>query len=207
MDWADIIGSIIALLAVIGLPLALRARKKGGPQNIEQFFNHLQEIGVKASRLEKGAQEEKVGIGRASGQRSEGIIKITGRNVDYINVVSLSSQYGVRYFLDYLVTSPNWSDKKSRKKTRMVKKRSSGMWGKVVDIEWKGDDYLARGLNLDYQLKDRLLQSDLGKLKGSIWIFPEPKYEHARVRTPYLLPSSDLFEAIDTIARHIKSGW
>ncbi|GAI30124.1 unnamed protein product, partial [marine sediment metagenome] len=94
---------------------------------------------------------------------------------------------------------------KKRKKTRMVRKKSPAIWGRVVDIEWKGDDYLSQQLNLDYQLKDILLQIDFKKLKSNITIFPEPKYEYARVRTSYLLPSLDLFEAIDIIAKYIKS--
>jgi len=208
MDWSNIIGIIAALLVAILLPLALRARKKGGPQNVEQLLQHLQEIGVRVSLLERGVEEEKVGARRASGQRSEGVIQIAGRNVDYINVVSVASQYGVRYFLDYLVRSPSWTGEKKRKKTRMVVKKSSAIRGKAVDIQWKGDDYLAQGLNYDYRLKDKLLQAELDKLKGSIWIFPEmKKYEYARVRTSYLLPSSDLFEAMDIIAGYIKSGW
>ena len=81
------------------------------------------------------------------------------------------------------------------------------MWGRIADIEWKGDDYLARELNYDYRLKDKLLQAELNNFRGSIWIFPEPKYEYARVRTAYLLPSPDLLDAIDIIAGHIKSGW
>jgi len=184
MDWGSIIGSIAALLTAVLLSLALRARKKGSLRKMEQLLQHLQEIGVKASLLERGVEEEKVGVSRAWGQRSEGVIQIAGRNVNYINVISIASQYGVRYFLDYLVRSPSWTGKKNRKKTRMVRKKSSGMWGRVVDIEWKGDDYLSQGLNFDYQLKDKLLQAELGKLSGSIWIFPETKkYEYARVRT------------------------
>ena len=35
----------------------------------------------------------------------------------------------------------------------------------------------------------------------------EPKYEYARVRTSYFLPSLDLFDAIDIIAKHVKSEW
>lgn len=208
MEWASILpGIIAALTAAIGLPIALRKRKKSGPQNVEQFFHHLQEMGVKASLLERGAEEAKVGLSRASGQRSEGVIKIEGRNIDYINVISVTSQYGVRYFLDNLVKISNWTSRKNRKKTRMIKRRSSSMWGKVAHIEWKGDDYLARELNHDYQLTDTLLQSELGRSRGSISIAPEPKHEYARVRTDYLLPSPDLFEAIDTVARYIKSGW
>ena len=151
-------------------------------------------------------EEEKVGIGRSWGRRSEGVIKIEGRNIDYINVSSVASQYGVNYFLDYLVRSPGWSGKKKQKKTRMVRKKNPAIWGRVVDIEWKGDFYLSQQLNLDYQLKDILLQTDFKKLKSNIMIVPEPKYEYVRVRTTYLLPPSDLFGAIDIIAKYIKSG-
>ena len=207
MDWVNILtGIIAALVLTIGLPLALRKRKKGGPQNVEQLLHHLQEIGVKASLVEKGVDEEKVGLSRSFMRSSVGVIEIAGRNIDYVNVIGVASQYGVNYFLDYLVRSPNWSGKKRQKKTRMVRKKSPAIWGRVVDIEWKGDDYLSQQLNLNYQLKDMLLQTDFKKLKSDIKIFPEPKYAYARVRTAYLLPPLDLFEAIDIIARHIKSG-
>ena len=88
----------------------------------------------------------------------------------------------------------------------MVRKKSPAIWGRTVDIEWEGDVYLFQQLNLDYRLKDILLQTDFKKLKGDIMIFPEPKYEYTRVRTTYPLSSSDLFEAIDIIAKYIKSG-
>lgn len=208
MDWANILAGVIAALVVaIGLPLALRKRKKAGPENVEKLFQHLQKLGVRASPLEKGAQQEKVGISRASGQRSEGVIKIEGKDIDYINVSSASSQYGVNYFLNYLVTTSSWTGKKDRKKTSMVRKRSSGIWGRVVDIEWRGDAHLSRELNFDYRLKDILLQTEPKEVGGGIQIFPEPKHEYARVRTAYLLPSSGLLEAIDIIAKYVKSGW
>ncbi len=207
MDWASMLGSIIAAVVVaIGLPLALRKRKKGGPQNVDQLFHHLQEIGVKASLAEKGVDEAKVGVSRSFMRSSVGVIEIAGRNIDYMNVIGVASQYGVNYFLDYLVRSPGWSGKRRQKKTRIVRKKSPAIWGRVVDIEWKGDGYLSQQLNLDYRLKDILLQTDFKKLKGNIEIFPEPKYEYARIRTAYLLPSPDLFEAIDIIAKYIKSG-
>ena len=207
MDWASNLGGIIAALAaIVGLSLAFRKRKRSSSKNVEQLFHHLQEMGVKASLLEKGGEEGKVGVRRSWGQRAEGVIKIEGRNIDYINVISVASQYGVNYFLDFLVSSPSWQGKKKSKKTRMIKRRTSAIKGKVVNIEWKGDDYLSRELNYDYRLQDKLLQAELDKLKSSIWIFPEPKYEYTRVRTNYLLPSPDLLESVDIIAGHIKSG-
>jgi len=207
VDWANILTGLIAVLVLtIGLPLALRRRKKGGPQNVEQLLYHLQEIGVKASMAEGDGGKGKVGVSRSFMQRPEGVIKIEGKHIDYINVSSVTSQYGVNYFLDYLMRNPNWSGKKRRKKTRMVRKKSPAIWGRVIEIEWKGDDYLSQQLNLDYRLEDILLQTDFKKLKSNIEIFPEPKYEYARVRTAYLPPSPDLFEAIDIIAKYIKSG-
>ena len=207
MEWTEILTSVItALVVIIGIPLALRKRKKGGPQNAEQLLRHLQEIGVKASLTEKGVAEEKIGMSRSFIRSSVGLIEIADRNINYINVIGVASQYGVNYFLDYLVRSPGQSGRKGQKKTRMVRKKSPAIWGRVVNIEWKGDVYLSQQLNLDYQLKDRLLQTKPKKLKGNIEITPEPKYEYTRVRTAYLLPSSDLFGAIDTIARHIKSA-
>jgi hypothetical protein len=207
MDWGGIAGSIGAILVAVLLPLALRKRKKEAPHKLEEFLGHLSQLGVKAFLLEKGVAEEKVGLGRASAQRSEGVIRLEEKNVAFINVVSLTSQYGVNYFLNYLVKSPGGLGKAKRRRTRMVKKRSSVFRGRVVDIEWRGDEYLSRGLNMDYRLKDYLLQAGPEELKGSIWIFPEPKHEYARIRTSLVLPSTYFFEAIDIIAGHIKSGW
>jgi len=206
MEWSNILTGIITFLVLaIGLPLALRKRKKGGTQKVEQLLRHLQEIGIKASLAEGDGEEGKVRVSRVLGQRSVGIIEIAGRNIDYINVIGVASQYGVNYFLDYLVRSPGWSGKRRQKKTRMVRKKSPAIWGRTVDIEWKGDVYLSRQLNLDYRLKDILLQTGLKELKSNIEIFPEPKYEYARIRTSYLLPSPDLFEVIDIIAKYIRS--
>lgn len=206
MDWSDILPILIAISVVIGLPLALRSRKKGGQKKVEEFCQHLLGIGVKASTLEKDASQEKVGQKRSWGQKSVGAIKLADRNIDSINVIGVASQYGVRYFLDFLVRGSSLTGRENKKKTRMTRKRSSAFSGKVISIEWKGDDYLARKLSLDYRLTDQLLQADINVLRGGIWIYPEPKYGYTRIRTTYFLPTPDLFESMDTIAKHIKSG-
>jgi len=205
MDWESIVSLIIALLVVIALPLAFRRRKKAGPQKGEELCQHLKEAGVKASLVEKGNEREKIGLSRASGQRSEGIIALQDKNIDSINIISAASQYGTNYFLDYLVKSPNITASRILKKTRLTVKKSSFLWGKVVAMEWKGDKSLAQSLNFDYRLKDKLLQRDVPGLKGSIGIFPEPKHGHTRIRTSYSLPSPEILEALDIIAKHIKS--
>ena len=206
MEWSSIISVIVAAVAAIGLPLALKKRKKDSPQLVEQLLHHLHEIGVKVSLVEDGT-EAQAGVRRSRAERAEGVIKLQGSQVDYIRVTSVTSQYGVKYFLDYLVVSPEYASRSQRRKTKLVRKKASGFRGKVVDIEWKGDDYLSQALNLDYRLKDKLLTDELDELRSGIWIIPEPKHEHVRVRTYYLLPSPGSLQAVEIIARHIKSGW
>jgi hypothetical protein len=204
--WVSIIGAIFAVLIAIILPLIARRRKKEEATNkIEELYRHLRALGVGVSPVEKGDEREKIGLARASGQKSEGLIDLEDRNIDSINVVSISTQYGTRYFIDYLVKSPNIMGERILNKTRLTRKKSPPLWGKVVAIDWKGDDSLAQSLNLDYSLEDKLLKADVNAFKGNIWIFPEPKHGYARIRTDYVLPSAEIFEALSSIARHIQS--
>ena len=205
MDWDNIIPIIIALLAVIGLPIALLSRKKGGPEKIDELYQHFRGMGLKISRLEEESEGEKLGRKRSWGERSEGLFEIQDRNIDFISIVSVSSQYGVNYYLEHLVKSTGQILTGGRKKTKMVKKKSPRLWGKVMDIEWRGDPHLSQRLNFDYQLKYRLLQADTNALKKSITIIPETKYGHTRIRTEYQLPSPEMFEVLDSIARHVKT--
>ena len=202
MDWSSILSVIVVALVVVGLPLALRKRKKVGHLKREELCQHLKEIGIEASLVEKGDDKEKIGLSRASGQKSEGIIRIEGKNIDSINVIGVTSQYGTNYFIDYLVKTPNIIGKRTFKKTRLIRKKNSPFGGKVVAIGWKGDESLAQSLNFDYRLSDRLQQNDF---KGSIELIPEPKHGYSRIRTSYLDLSPELVKAMDIIAKHIKS--
>lgn len=205
-NWASIVGAIFAVLIAIILPVIARRRKKGEATNkIEELCQRLRALGVEVSPVEKGDSREKIGLARASGQKSEGLIDLEDRNIDSINVVSISSQYGTRYFVDYLVKGSNIMGERVLKKTRLTRKKSPPLWGKVVAINWKGDDALAQSLKLDYGLEDKLLKADANAFEGNIWIFPEPKYGYARIRTDYVIPSAAIFEALSSIARHIKS--
>ena len=207
MDWDNIFSIVMAILVAMGLPLALRSWKKGGQNKVEELQQHFQGIGVRAATPEDDASQEETGQKRPRGEKSLGVIKLTDKNIDSINVIGVASQYGTNYFLDYLVESPTLAWKEKRKKTKMVRKRSAALWGKVVDIEWQGDDSLARKLNFDYRLRDKLLQIDRKALKGGISIFPEPENGHVRIRTGYSLPTPDVFTAVGIVARHVNSGW
>ena len=205
MDWSIIVNIVMGILVLIALPLVLRKRKKAGPLKREEFCRHLQGMGIEATLRERDSYEEKIGVSRSLGQRSEGIIELKDRNIGLVNVTSTASQYGVHYFLNYLVKASNIVEGRKLKKTRLITKRSPPLWGKVVAIDWKGDDSLTRSLNLDYSVADRLLRADENVFKGNIWIFPEPMHGYVRIQTEYSLPSAEIFEAISSIGRHVKS--
>lgn len=207
MDWADYIPGVVTILAlIIGIPLALQKRKKDTPRMMEQLLHHLLDIGIRASLVEDEEEKRRVGMKRSFSRRSEGIIRIEEQRINYININSVTSQYGVNYFLEFMVKNPGWSMGGMRKKTKMVRKKRPLFWGKIVDIEWRGDVNLSQQLNLDYRLRDILLQTDPKEFKGGFEVLPEPKREYARIRVSYLLPSSDFFNAIDIIAGYIKTG-
>jgi len=206
MKWDSIIPAILAFLTAFLLPFFLSKRKREGHKKLKEFRHHLLGIGVKFVELDKDSEHVEFRKKLSWGQKSEGIIALEDRNIDFICVISVASQYGVNYFIEYLVKCTFSVREGSVKKTKMVRKKSSFFRGKVVDIAWKGDQYLAQKLNLDYELKHRLLQADLNKFKGSIWIIPEPKHGYTRIKTNFDLPSPDMFYVIDSVAKHIKSG-
>jgi len=206
MNLENIIPIIIAFVTAFLLPFFLSKRKKEGHKKFEEFRRHLLGIGVRFLELDKESEQAKIGKKISRAQKSEGVVALEERNIDFIIVASVASQYGVNYFIEYLVKSTFHLREESLKKTKIVKKKGSLFGSKVVDIVWKGDQYLAQKLNLDYELKHRLLQAGLNKFKGSILIIPERKHGYTRIKTNFNLPSPDMFYAIDSVAKYLKSG-
>ena len=206
MEWGKIIPSIVAFLTAFLLPFFLSRRKKRGPEKLMKFRQHLLGIGIKFVELDRDSEQAKLGAKFSKGQKSEGAFAIESRNIDLIIVTSVASQYGVNYFVEYLVKSNLNLTRGSVNKTKMVKKKRSLFGEDVVDIAWKGDKNLAQRLNLYYEIKHKLLQAYIEKFKGSILIIPEPKHGYTRIKTNYNFPSPMIFDAIDAIARCIKSA-
>ena len=205
MEWDALIPIIIFLVA-FALPMVINRLRKGSQSKLDELHLHLRGIGVKASVSDSESTEEKADKKRSWGEKVEGFIDVEGRNIDHINVISVSSQYGPTYYIEYIVNSRSQTGLESDKQTKMVRKKSPPLRGKVVDIEWRGESSLAQMLNYDYQLKYRLLYTSATGFKGGITIRPEPKYWYTSIRTDYQLPSAELFEAIDGIAGHIRKG-
>ena len=209
MEWDSLLPVIIGLLAFVGLPFALRNLKKGGPDKVEELHQHLQKIGIRVSSVEIDASQGK-GAGkrkRSRGEKPIGIIKLKDKNIESVKVIGAATQYGVNYSLDFMVKSSSLTGRKDTKNTKMVRKKGAAIGGRAIEIEWKGDNSLSQKLNFDYRLKDKLAQADLKPIKNKISIHPEPQHGYTRIRTNYFLPEPDVFEIIDAIAKHTKSGW
>ncbi|MCD6599948.1 MAG: hypothetical protein J7L19_05225 [Dehalococcoidia bacterium] len=205
MEWNSIFSIVTGVTVIFGVFLAVHSRKKSGARRREQLCQHLQKIGVSAYAMQIGDIREGIGQKHSLGKKSMGILGLNDRNVDSINIIGISSQYGTNYFVDYLVKSANIIERRMLGKVKLIRKKNRPFWGKVTSVEWTGDKSLSQDLNFDYDLEGKLLTSEMKDPGRNIQIIPEPEYEYARIKTDYFLPSSEAFEAIDIIAKHIKS--
>lgn len=205
-EWIQKLSSYIPFLLFLVLPIVLNKLKKTTAPDIDELYQHFQGIGIKASIAEISDDKCKTGLeGRFSAQKSAGLIELRNRNVDSLNMVVASNQYGKDYYIDYLVKNSNIVENRVPRKTKLVRRKNSLLWGRTIDFEWKGDSILAETLNSDYRIKEKLLQGEFESIKGNIWIYPEPKYGYFRIRSSYFLPPRQIFEAIETVAKHLKS--
>jgi hypothetical protein len=205
MNLVKIIPTLLAFLTIFLLPIFLSKRKKEIPKKIQEFKQYLLTMGANFDELDKKSDLKELDIKLSLGQKAEGLFSLKHKNIDFILVTSVASQYGVNYFVEYLVKTNFDLRKEPARKTRMAKKKSSLFGSEVVDIVWKGDYYLSQRLNLDYEIKHKLIQAISQKFKGGISIEPEPKHGYTRIKTNYHLPSHDVFGAIDSIAMYVKS--
>ena len=190
---------------VVGFIISFLSLKKSGRKKIEELRDHLDTIGVKA-----WADDLVYGSGLGSEKRTRGLkylgtIVLGGKEIDSILITGQASQYGINYYLDFMVPSPSQSGRKD--KVKMARKRIKEQYSgkKIQDIVWKGDRVLAQKLNTDARLKERLLRADLKPVKNTIEIVAEQESDHNRIRTAYFLPSTEILEILNIIAKHMKA--
>lgn len=159
---------------------------------------------------EIGFQAKPVNVVRS--EPSKGIIKLQGRNIDFI-IKDTSFTY---YFLDFIV-----SNIKGKLQSLNLKTKKKG--GGVIGIEWKGKDkQLVDTLNRDSDLMQLLLNMkneekyrnwaigshDVSKKETIKVADQELKVEHfVRIYNATLqyLPTNEFFKAMDKIAYYMRS--
>lgn len=164
----------------------------------DKWCNHLLALGIPAEIL-RGHPLQKVG---ASGAKSLGLVQVAGRNIGYVSVIRASEGFResthAEYYLKYLV--PLGETPSSLCRAGLVTKKRGLLQREVVDIEWGGGT-LADTLNGDQSLKQSLLMEF--RLNGplEIVIAPEPIYRCIVIETGLHLPSGNLFDCLDRIAK------
>lgn len=206
MDSGIIVTIILAITGLAGFILALIGLRKGGKKKVEALRDHLNTIGVKAWIDITGPNDIHKDARRFRGKYIGSII-LNGKEIGSIIVTGIATQYGTNYSLDFIVPHNNYIPGDKGNKVKLARRRLNDLTGrgKIQDVMWKGDTILTGKLNMDTGLKEKLLQTDLKAVKYSIEIMPEAERDYYRIRTPYFLPATDMFEIINTIAKHIKS--
>jgi hypothetical protein len=202
VEWAEIInigiGVLVPVIIAIGLPLALRKHKKQGPKQVERFYEQLRENGVNCSLVEEGNKSSKIRVSKWSGTKILKSYEVVGKQYDHINLTFISTQYGVTYYIEFLVNSPNLGIIKPKKaQLKRTKRRNQS-----EEIVYKGEKSFTINLELDYQLETLLNRSEF---VGVIEIIPETKHGYTRIRTPFVELTPEFLDVINTLARHIKS--
>jgi len=206
MEWSKVLPAIIAILTAFILPIIFSKRKKEGSKKKKDYSLNLDELGIKFDKI--GKDDEKISFVKklSLGQKAEGIFALKGKKIDYIFIISVTSQYGTNYFLEFIIKNTFNLRDEPIKNTRMKLKKDSLISKKYVDILWIGDLYLAQKLNMDYDLKYKLLHRVVNEQKINLRIVPDKKRGYTRIRTNFVPFSDDFIASIDSIAGHIKIG-
>ena len=206
MEWGKLIPAIIAIVTAFVLPIIFSKKNKEGAKKKKDYSINLDEFGIKFEKIEK--DDERISFVKklSWGQKAEGIFAVKGKNIDYIFLISIASQYGTNYSLEFIVKNKFNLRDEPIKNTRMKLKKDSLISKKYVDILWIGDMYLAQKLNMDYDLKYKLLHRVVNEQKINLRIVPDKKRGYTRIRTNFVPFSDDFIASIDSIAGHIKTG-
>jgi hypothetical protein len=177
---------------------------------------HLRSLGVDAQIAERGRPEEKIGLGLGWGGplgKSLGVIDISGGLIHWVNVemVSSGSGYtmgGTSCGILYGVPDPKICLGLRWVEVRMVVKKSLPLFGRVIDIEWRGNRHswsLAAHLNNDFSLKNPLMERERKvKIRAypdhGCWIIMEPVPQYRLITPPI-----EVWQCYQRIAQHLLS--
>lgn len=198
---------VIALSSGVGIFIAARRRKKEGPRKFQELLDHLTNLGISAQAFNQDLYQSTGQRRQPWGDKSLGSITLSRQAIESIETIGVAQQYGVNYFLDYVVPITSMGAFIKMKKTKMTKRKEATVAGKTMRVEWKGDQELASRLNLDESQNHRIVENGLVEQKDGIVISPDLKKQRATIRTNYHLPAKDQFDVMDAIAKHIKAVW
>ena len=207
MSTGSIISIVLMIAAVVGLVISRRRIKKESPQKIGELYGTLLGMGLKVKKVTDDVLMELDGGKIKRNRNVQDILRIDGKQIDYVILAGVAQQYGVTYYLDFLVKRNRILPGQKASNTVLKIKKSSTFSSDVDGFYWQGDPVLQQKLNDDHRLNDMLLQADRKFIKGGITIFPEPNKSYARIRMAYETLETDMLKVVDMIAGYVKRSY
>ena len=106
----------------------------------DELADALNSVGVKAEMAERGRAEEEVE--NSWYQRSLGIIDIPEGSIRWVNILkkNRSKHSGPRWWVVLGIPDDRPVSTRQQTKIKTVRKKTFPLFGKVVDVIWKGND-------------------------------------------------------------------
>ena len=166
------------------------------------FYTGLQSLGISAQILPRGRPEESIRQG------SKGLVDIPEGPIRWINLRRIT--HPTDYFIDYGVPDLRLGPNSPKLLIKSVRIKNFPLLGEIVDLRWKGKDAglgIIGLLNSDTSLKRPIMVSrDVyiqGYGKHRCWIISMPSDWSTR----WDVPSRDLWNCYQGIARHLLAEW
>ena len=203
----------------------------------DDIYSRVQQAGISATMIEdKNKYLEKIGVKVKEIDCTWWVLDISNQDFNYVVRFYEYNRGGSVNFLDYIVAGSLHSSEKSQTDTLNVSQKgllgkmaSNNWWkslittglkkrtrisikkekGRVIDIGWKGDDLdFILKLNSDSILKQKIIErSQASKDSTKITIHYMSRQNYGVIRTENFKPTTEDFEIMNMIARHIKSAW
>jgi hypothetical protein len=199
-DWVWITAGVVFLVLSFEAIRKGRKAKNTSREMAQNIPHHFRNIGIELKTLSGQDAESRLG---KNAQVRVALFELQRREVEFLEVVHVATGQGdntgsPRFDYIFHVSGAN--------KQKMVDTEV-----KSESLKWKnhviGNNSLAESLNQNDQLGSLLipLRSRMG-----IWdleIIADPSKMLAKIRTREFLPTLEQLEAIDVIARHVKTVW
>ncbi len=207
MSSGTVLSIVLLAAAIIGLIISRRKIKKESPKKNAELYETMRSMGVKASRISEEEFMSRSGERAKRGRGEQELLSVQGRQFDFIQLTGEAHQYGVTYYLEFLVKRTPLQPGQKAANTSLKIKKGSPFSSEAESFYWKGDPVMEQRLNDDHRLHDMLLRADRKYLKGGITVYPQPGQPYARIRMGNELPEPELLKIADSIAGHIKRSY
>jgi hypothetical protein len=175
----------------------------------DALVHDLAALGIKAKMGERGREEERIRSGfKLLLQRSLGVIDIEDGPVKWINVVRLKSRDKNAppvHRVVFGIPNNNLPEKHHSLKLSTVRKKSFPLFGKVVDVDWKGDSDL---LPLITEFSNDVTVDQVVKELGNLQVRTHPgRFRGFTVEVDRKFrPTLEHWEAIHKIAEYLQAS-